>query len=100
MSTERTRALGRWGELKAVAVLARAQFSSIRDLNFPTPNHQFADILAEEDGALYAVAVKTRNKFQSAGPLNSTFNMRKVGIDIAAIATRYSATPAWLTIQV
>jgi hypothetical protein len=98
--SERTKALGRWGELKAMALLHRANFANIRDLNSPIRNHQFGDILAERNGVGYMIGVKTRNKFQESGALNAQYNMRKPGVDVAAIAGRYKAVPAWVTIQI
>jgi|SRR5216684_2321794 hypothetical protein len=99
-TSERTKALGRWGELKAMALLRSANFVNVRDLNTPTRNHQFGDVLAERDGVCYMIGVKTRNKFQESGPLNAQYNMRKPGVDVVAIADRYKAVPAWVTIQV
>jgi hypothetical protein len=46
------------------------------------------------------VGVKTRNKFQENRSLNAQYNMRKPGVDVVAIAYRYKAVPAWVTIQV
>jgi hypothetical protein len=98
--TQRRTDFGRWGELKAVALLRAANFTKVRDLNAPSPHHPFADILAERDGVPYIIGVKTRNKFQTDGhKLNADYNMVKRGADIDAIAARYSAQPAWVTIQ-
>jgi hypothetical protein len=98
--SERTKALGRWGELKALTLLRSANFINVRDLNSPTPNHQFGDVLAERDDVNYMIGVKTRNKFQENGSLNAQYNMRKPGVDVVAVADRYRAVPAWVTIQV
>ena len=40
----RLRSLGNWGEQKALALLARAGFSDVRELNREFPNHPFGDI--------------------------------------------------------
>jgi hypothetical protein len=97
---QRTDALGRWGELKSLVLLERAGFANVRDLNAPTPHHPFADVLADQNGKPYIVGVKTRCKFKDDGRLNDYYNMVKRGADLAAIAARYKAQPAWVTIQV
>lgn len=97
---ERKDALGRWGEIKAITLLRRANFTNVRDLNEPTPHHPFGDVLAERDGNRYLIGVKTRNKFKVHGLLNTEYNMRKKGADVAALAEQYEAQPAWVTIQV
>lgn len=97
---QRTEALGRWGELKSLVLLDGAKFTNIRDLNDPTQHHPFADVLAYKNGEPYIIGVKTRCKFKDDGRLNDCYNMVKRGSDVAAIAARYNAQPAWLTIQV
>ncbi len=97
---ERTKALGSWGEAKALTLLRRAEFSKLRDMNAETFNHPFGDIYAERDGKRYLIGVKTRNKYQISGPLNPTYNVRKKGADVWAIAHRYNAQLAWVTLQV
>jgi hypothetical protein len=97
---QRTEALGRWGELKSLALLERAGFTNVRDLNHPTPHHPFADVLAHKSGEPYIIGVKTRCKFKDDGRVNDSYNMIKRGADVAAIAARYNAQPAWVTIQV
>jgi hypothetical protein len=44
--------------------------------------------------------VKTRNKYQASGLLNPTYNIRKRGADVGAIARRQNAIPAWIAIPV
>src|SRR5262249_23437504 len=44
--------------------------------------------------------VKTRNKYQISGLLNPTFNVRKKGANVMAIAAHYDAELAWVAIQV
>jgi hypothetical protein len=97
---QRTDALGRWGELKSLALVARAGFTSVRDLNSPIPHHPFADVLANLKGKPFIIGVKTRCKFKDDGRLNDYYNMVKRGADVAAIAESYRAQPAWMTIQV
>jgi len=56
--------------------------------------------LADRDGISYIIGVKTRCKFKDDGRLNDDYNMVKKGADVAAVAERYKAQPAWVTIQV
>src|ERR1700730_5589494 len=74
---ERRKALGIWGERKALTLLRNANFANVRDLNAATLNHPFGDISAERGGIRYMIGVKTRNKFTAKGPLNPTYNIRK-----------------------
>jgi hypothetical protein len=96
----RRNALGHWGELKSLVLFERAKFANIRYLNDPNPHHPFADVLAHKNGEPYIVGVKTRCKFKDDGRLNDYYNMAKSGADVDAIAARYNAQPAWVTIQV
>jgi hypothetical protein len=97
---QRKRALGDWGEKKAVGLLKRAGFRNVRDMNVESFNHPFGDIYAERDGVRYLIGVKTRNKYQVSGPINPTYNVRKRGVDVEAIARRHSAVLAWVAIPV
>jgi len=96
----RLRSLGNWGEQKALALLARAGFSDVRELNREFPNHPFGDICATHGGKRYLIGVKTRNKYQVSGLINPTYNVRKRGVDVGAIAGRHQATLAWVAISV
>jgi hypothetical protein len=97
---QRKRALGDWGERKAVDLLERAGFGSVRDMNAERANHPFGDIFAERDGARYLIGVKTRNRHQVSGLINPTYNVRKRGADVEAIARRHNANLAWVAIAV
>jgi hypothetical protein len=97
---QRKRALGAWGERKAADLLERAGFRNVRDMNVESANHPFGDIFAERAGARYLVGVKTRNRYQVSGLINPTYNVRKRGADVEAIARRHSATLAWVAIAV
>ena len=97
---ERTRALGRWGELKALKLLKDAKFSKVRDMNQATANHPFGDIYAERNGKRYLLGVKTRNKYQVSGLLNPTYNVKKRGADVSKLAELHHAHLAWVAIQV
>ncbi len=97
---QRLRALGDWGEQKAVALLERAGFADIRELNAEFPNHPFGDLCATRRGTRYVIGVKTRNKYQVSGLLNPTYNVRKRGADVDAVARRHDAVLAWVAISV
>jgi hypothetical protein len=97
---ERTRALGRWGELKAVKMLRDAKFCNVRDMNEATANHPFGDIYAERNGKRYLLGVKTRNKYQVSGLLNPSYNIKKRGSDVSKLAELHRARLAWVAIQV
>jgi hypothetical protein len=96
---ERTKALGDWGEKRALALLKGAGFRNVRDINLEFPNHPFCDVYAERNGTPYIIGVKTRNKFQVSGTLNPTYNIRKRAADVHKIAHRYKAELAWVAIQ-
>ena len=98
---ERRKALGDWGEQKALELLNRggSGFSKIRDINAESANHPFGDIYAERGKVRFVIGVKARNRYQASGPLNPTYNVRKKGYDIDAIARRYDAVLAWIAIQ-
>jgi hypothetical protein len=97
---QRKRALGDWGEKKAVGLLKRAGFRNVRDMNAETVNNPFGDIYAERDGARYLIGVKTRNKYQVSGLINPTYNVRKRGADVKAVAQLYNAILAWVAVAV
>jgi hypothetical protein len=98
--SERRKALGDWGEKKAIDLLKRAGFSNVKDMNAETHNHPFGDIYAERGGMRYLVGVKTRNKYQESGPLNATYNVKKRGVDVQSLGRRYNADLAWVAIAV
>jgi hypothetical protein len=97
---QRKRALGDWGEKKTVDLLERAGFRNVRDMNAESANHPFGDIFAERDGIRYLIGVKTRNKYQVSGLINPTYNVRKRGAEVEAIARRHNATLAWVAVAV
>src|ERR1700751_6257488 len=97
---QRLRALGSLGEHKAVALLKRAGFTNVRELNSEFPNHPFADIYGTRGSKKYVIGVKTRNKYQVSGLLNPTYNIRKKGADVGAIARQHGAILGWVAISV
>lgn len=96
----RQKALGDWGEKKAITLLERAGFRNVRDMNAESANHPFGDILAERGGVRYLIGVKTRNKYQASGLINPTYNVRKRGADVDGVARRHGAILAWVAIAV
>ena len=98
--SERTKALGAWGEKKAIALLQKAGFSGVRDMNVTVVNHPFGDIFAERGGSRYMIGVKTRNKYQVSGILNPTYNVRKRNANVEIIAQQHNALLAWVAISV
>src|SRR5262249_15167815 len=97
---ERTDALGLWGERKALALLKRAGFANVRDMNAESFNYPYGDIYAERAGKRFLIGVKTRNKFQVSGLLNPTYNVRKRHANVQALAERHNAQLAWVAVQV
>jgi hypothetical protein len=97
---ERTKALGTWGENKAIDLLKKAGFNDVRDMNAAVANHPFGDIYAERGGSRYMIGVKTRNKYQVSGILNPTYNVRKRNANVEIIAQRHNALLAWVAISV
>jgi hypothetical protein len=100
--TERRKALGDWGEAKALELMKRSgsSFANARDVNAQTHNHPFGDIYAERGSARFLIGVKTRCMYQKSGDLNPTYNVRKKGHDVAAVARPYKADLGWVAIQV
>ncbi len=99
-TAQRTKQLGNWGEKKALSLLYKADFEDIENLNDRVSNHPFADVLARRGNRWFLIGVKTRNKLTSKGNLNSTYNVRKKGKDLKALASEYNAELAWVAIQV
>jgi hypothetical protein len=96
----RKKSLGELGELFAIKALVDQQFDKIRNLNDQKMNEKFADILCEKDGIRYAISVKSRNKYQINGKLNSRYNLGSNAYEKAKYAEgKYSAIPHWLAIQ-
>lgn len=100
--SERRKALGDWGEAKALELMNRSEsgFANARDVNAQTHNHPFGDIYAERGSARFLIGVKTRCMYQKCGDLNPTYNVRKKGHDVASVARPYKADLGWVAIQV
>jgi hypothetical protein len=100
--SERRKSLGDWGEARALELMKRAGsgFAHARDVNVQTHNHPFGDIYAERGSQYFLIGVKTRCMYQKCGDLNPTYNVRKKGHDVAAVARPYKADLGWVAIQV
>ena len=91
--------LGELGEFLAIKALVDQRFDKIVNLNDQKMNEKFADIICEKNGKGYAVSVKSRNKFQLSGKLNTRYNLGS-NADLKAkyIAEKYDAEPYWLAV--
>jgi hypothetical protein len=96
----RAKALGNFGEALAATLLVETGFVAVRNLNCDSMNYPYGDLYAVKGGVNYIISVRTRNKLQRNGRLNSAYNFRKKSADVEAIAANLNATPAWLTIQI
>lgn len=102
---KRFKKLGDYGELLAHQLLEEHAFENIIDLNEIKKNAPFADFFAIRDGSEYIISVKTRNKFENTGKLNSRYKLGSSNLLLEKfLATPEfepycSATPAWLAIS-
>ena len=96
----RKKSLGELDELFAIKALLDQSFDKIVNLNDQKINEKFADIICEKNGKGYAVRVKSRNKFQLSGKLNTRYNLG-ANADLKAkyIADKYDAELYWLAVQ-
>ncbi|MBU2554103.1 MAG: hypothetical protein KKF98_06545 [Bacteroidetes bacterium] len=96
----RKKSLGELGELFALKALVDHKFDRIRNLNDVSMNETFADIYCEKNGENYIISVKTRNKFQKNGKLNTRYNLGKDLYNKALVSEKkYNAKACWLAIQ-
>ena len=96
----RKKSLGELGELFALKALVDNKFDKIRNLNDQKMNEKFADILCEKDGKRYVISVKSRNRLQINGKLNTRYNLGSNAYEKAKYAeSKYDAEAYWLAIQ-
>ena len=96
----RKKSLGELGELFAIKTLVDEHFVKIANLNDNRNNEPFADIYCEKGGDKYVISVKTRNKLQKDGKLNTRYNLGSNAYDNAQQASlKYKAEPCWMAIQ-
>ena len=100
----RFKRLGDIGEELAPALLIMGGFSNLKNLNDQKINFPFADFYAERDEIKYLISVKTRNKYEYAGKLNSRYklgrNLYKKIDEVLDIPEYKDCIPAWMTIAV
>ncbi len=96
----RKKSLGELGELFALKALVDKRFDRIRNLNDHKMNEAFADIACEKEEQKFVVSVKSRNKYQKNGKLNTRYNLGKDVYEKAlASEKKYKAVACWMAIQ-
>lgn len=96
----RKKSLGELGELFAIKTLVDCKFDKIRNLNDEHMNEPYADIYCEKRRKKYVISVKTRNKYQQDGKVNTRYLLgRNAHSKAKAIAKKYNAEPYWMAIQ-
>lgn len=96
----RRKSLGELGELFSIKVLVDEQYDKIRNLNDEHMNEPYADIYCEKEDKRLVISVKTRNKYQKDGKLNSHYNLGATVYEKASkVAKKYDAEPYWMAIQ-
>jgi len=96
----RKKSLGEPGELFAIKALVDMEYDKIRNLNDDNFNEPFADLKCEKDGKTYIISVKSRNKYQKNGKLNSRYNLGSNAYDKSREAElKYGALAHWMAIQ-
>ena len=99
---KRFKKLGDIGEELAAEILKENGFKNIKNLNHEEMNFRFADFYAEKDGKKYLISVKTRNKYENNGKLNSRYKLGRnllAKIEKALSIPEFSeCEPAWLAI--
>jgi len=101
----RFKKLGDFGERLAPEVLKRNGFDEIEDLNKIIMNFPFADFSAKRGGTKYIISVKSRNKYEHGGNLNSRYKLGDTEKKLNKIRTeaKYSEykchVSAWLAIS-
>ncbi len=98
----RARTLGSIGEDLALSFLERSGFANVQNLNELRNNFPFADIVAEYGGVIYAISVKTRNKYEArTNNLNARYKLGANALRMAALLEEnQNAVPAWLAVQI
>lgn len=101
----RFKKLGDFGEQLTSGILAKNGFCEIIDLNTKMMNFPFADFSAERNSIKYIISVKSRNKYEHTGKLNSRYKLGNSEKTLNKIKTeeKYSEykdyEPAWLAIS-
>jgi hypothetical protein len=100
-TASRSKQLGDIGEKLIESILARNNFTNIKNLNHHKVNFPYADIYAERDGVKYVISVKTRNKYEfGSGRINPRYKLGSKCYQNAPLAEKqFDAVAAWVTIS-
>jgi len=100
INSKRCKDIGDTGEGLAFEIFEKNNFKNIKNLNEIKSNFPFADIYAERDNKKYIVSVKSRNKFELNGNLNSRYKLDKnCNMQAVILSKQFKAIPAFLAIQ-
>lgn len=98
--TRRWKKLGDVGEDIARVLLKSKGFKNIYDLNEIRENQSYADIYAERYDQAYVISVKTRNKYEASGRLNSRYKLgRECYQKAKEVENEYNAVAAWIAVS-
>ena len=91
--SERRKALGDWGEARALELMKRlgSGFANARDVNAQNTQSPVRRHLRRARSERFLIGVKTRCMYQKCGDLNATYNVRKKSHGAAAVARPNSA---------
>ena len=99
--TARFKKLGDLGEYIAEVQLQQKGFKQVKNLNTLKHNSIFADIYAVRDEIKYIFSVKTRNKFENNGSLNSRYKLGAKCYEYATLAEKeHDAQAAWIAVAI
>ncbi len=99
--TERFKKLGDLGEYIAEVQLQQKGFKLVKNLNIVKQNCMFADIYAVQDEIKYIFSVKTRNKLENNGNLNSRYKLGAKCYEYATSAEKeHDAKAAWIAVTI
>jgi len=99
--TARSKKLGDLGEYIAEVQLQQKGFKQVKNLNTLKHNSIFADIYAVRDEIKYIFSVKTRNKFENNGSLNSRYKLGARCYEYATLAEKeHDAQAAWIAVAI
>jgi len=97
----RAKSLGALGELLAIKALVDNGFNNIRNLNDQKKNYPYADLYAERGKEKYVISVKTRNRYQRNGRLNSRYKLGKdCTSKVEKAELQFNAKGAWMAISI
>jgi hypothetical protein len=96
----RKKSLGELGELFAIKTLVDFEYDKIRNLNDFRMNEEFVDLSCEKDGIRYLVSVKSRNKHQINGKINTRYNLGSNVYEKAKKAElKFNGIAYWMAVQ-